>query len=331
MFSSPTKIVIIAGALLVLLVAIILWATRVTHLDPPLIRAMGDKVGKEAVISGIAYPGAKLAVYLDDEFVQDTTVNDDGDFELRIGLAREQLTHVKAKQLYGNITSEFSEQIEFDVDLTPPDKNTLRIGSEIPSFSKETSLTVKGSAEPGDVVVVNNVPHTVSTDGQFTADVALKNGSNTLRVELSDNVDNRVDIDTFTVEVDSIAPRVGTSWCSSANNDTDDLGAGQEYVCVSTGQWEDWRDPAPIPIVGYVRGEIGSITVDGKRIYPDENNEIYQRVSLAVPKGLNKYKVVVTDKHGNTTTTNLSMTVSRVDNNSYDEVIDRLDDIESQL
>lgn len=109
------------------------------------------------------------------------------------------------------------------------------------------------------------------------------------------------------------------------------LKSGEEFLCITTGQWEDWRDPAPIPVVGYVIEEFKSITVEGKEILPDENSEIYQRVYLPVPKGLNKYKVVAIDKSGNKTSTNITMTVESIRNNDFDEVIDRLDDIENQL
>ena len=73
------------------------------------------------------------------------------------------------------------------------------------------------------------------------------------------------------------------------------------------------------------------MTVDGKRIYYDENHEIFQRITLYTPYGLNKYKVVATDLDGNSSSVLLEMTVVDPDKNYQEDVMDRLDDIESRL
>ena len=324
------------GSILLVFVVITLawWAGRVTHLDPPLVKPDKIIVSKQMLLTGVAYPNAQIVVYIDGQFTQNIQVLSNGTFQESIPLSKEGTTEIKAKQIYGNVSSEFSEPLLLQVDLTPPDKNSLRITSNIPTFSKNLSLAVVGRADPLDKVFINGILYPVANDGSFSGVETLVNGENILNFSLGDVAGNTTLVETHKVVVDGVPPKVITSYCGSktlSGSDFANLSAGQEYVCLTTGQWEDWQDPAPIPIVGFVIGDIGSITVNGKIIYPDENDEIYQRVYLPVPKGLNKYKVVVTDKYGNKTSTSLTMTVQSVRSSGYDEVIDRLDDIESQL
>lgn len=322
---------------MVLVVAIIgtmWWFGRVTHLDAPLNKIDKTNVGKQTLLTGIAYPNAHIAVYVDDQFTQDIPVSPDGTFVGTVSFAKEGVIELKTKQLYGNISSEFSDVVTLQVDLTPPNRDSFQLNSEIPSFSKEPSLVISGKINPTDKILINGVPYVVASDGSFSGVVTLTNGENTLNFSLSDEVGNTVQVDTYKVAVDNIPPKVNTTFCGSKTlsaSDFNSLATGQEYVCLSVGQWEDWRDPALVPIVGFVQGDIGSMTVDGKQVYADENDEIYRRILLSVPKGLNKYKVVVTDKYGNQTSTSLTMTVESVRSSGYDDVIDRLDNIEGSI
>lgn len=306
------------------------WSDRVTHLDAPLVKLEKTIVGRHALISGLGYPNAQLAIYANNQYVQDIQIDGDGKFQASVPMSIEGTIQLTAKQVYRDITSSESNPIAINVDLTPPSRDSLKLSSSIPSVSKEKSLDIQGKATPGDVVSMGDGPIKVSSSGDFNGSVSLSNGTNVYTLMVSDEAGNSTIVGTYKITVDNIAPEVTTTYCgvkppTSANIE------GLERVCLSTGQWEDWRDPAPIPIVGYITGDVGSITINGTRVYADENGEIYQRVFLPVPKGLNKYKVVVTDKYGNETKTSLTMTVQSVRQNDYDEVIDRLDDIESQL
>lgn len=333
------KFLIGSAIFIVIIVALVSWGNRVTHLDQPVVKVEKTLVSSEVPVSGLGYPGARIAIYVEDQFVQDLPVSPDGTFQGKIILKEEGPKELKAKQVYKNISSEFSEAIHLQVDLMPPDKSSFVLNTKIPEFTKETSLTFEGKANPGDIVLVKTMPYAVNEEGVFSGTFLLLNGENTLNFSLSDEAGNLVLVETHKIIVDSLPPKIGTTWCTSkpstsnslASLDINNLKPGEEYVCVSTGQWQDWQDPAPVPIVGYIVGDVASITVNGKKITPDENDEIYQRIMLPVPKGLNKYKVVATDKYGNQSTANISMTVESVRDSEDDEVLDRLDDIESQI
>ncbi len=325
------------GLLAVVMISIAIWGfvswnSRVTHLNAPLLKIERGVVGKKMLISGIAYPNAKVALYVDGNFVQEAVVNYDGSFQEVVSFSKEGNNIIKAKQIYKTITSDFSDESNVLVDLTPPDKNSVKINTKIPTFSKESKISISGQANTNDKVLINGAAYKPKSDGSFTADFQLKNGDNELNISIADDAGNNVLVESHTIKVDSVPPKIGTTYCGSSSFKPSLL-PSEEYVCVSTGQWESWEDPAPIPIEGYIVGDIGSITVNGKKITPDEKDEIFQRIYLPVPRGLNKYKVVVTDKYGNQNTANITMTVQSVNNNSsdYDDVIDRLDDIDGKL
>jgi hypothetical protein len=94
------------------------------------------------------------------------------------------------------------------------------------------------------------------------------------------------------------------------------LKKNEERVCISIDSWNGYLDSVnSIPITGKIEGDIKSITVDGKKIKWDENNQIYQRINLYVYGGLNKYKVVAEDMNGNKST---GYVQTNAENNSND-------------
>src|SRR3989344_814410 len=298
--------------ILLLAVGFFSWSNRVTHLDPPLLKTMAIDVGKQTVISGIAYPNARIAIYLNDSFVDEGSVSSSGSFQQSISFENEGTNKIKVKQLYKNITSEFSDEITFQVDTTPPNKNSLKIESRIPSFSAEKSIAIMGQASPSDKVLINDRTISSKSDGSFSDTIPLVEGSNVLAFYLRDEVGNTVPVETHTVYVDTTPPRIKTGYCSGLLTSTSPT---EEYVCVSIGDWQGYLDSSnSIAITGSVEGDVKSITVDGKNIRWDENNEIYQRINLYIHGGINKYKVVVEDKAGNVSTAYVETSAERTQN-----------------
>ena len=117
---------------------------KIEHLEPPLLKASSAYVGKEVTLSGIAYPNSRIAVYINDSFVDEFQVSDKGKFENKIQLSTEGEVKIKAKQLFKNLTSDFSDLLSVQVDLTPPDANSLKLTSGIAEKTQEQFLEIKG-------------------------------------------------------------------------------------------------------------------------------------------------------------------------------------------
>ncbi len=298
-----------------------LWSNRtpsITHLDPPLLKAEDVTIGKQTTLSGIAYPNTRIAIYLNDSLTGEVSASSDGTFQRQINFDKEGENKLKAKQLYKNISSDFSDEILFLVDLTPPDANLFKINNKPSASPDQKVFLIKGTAIPNEYVVLNNSKHPINEDGSFEIDYPLKEGNNIVKITLSDRFDNRTEIlYEKTVFVDTTPPKISTILCDSSFFSKVTTEETEEYVCIESGEWQSSLFTAVnIPITGKIRGDIKSITLDGKRIYWDENNTIYQKIPLSVDLGLNKYKIVAEDKFGNTSSDWLEITAESVTKNS---------------
>lgn len=89
----------------------------------------------------------------------------------------------------------------------------------------------------------------------------------------------------------------------------------EETVCVRIDSWNGYLNQTnSVPITGSIQGDIKSLTIDGKKITWDENNQIYQRINLYIYGGLNKYKVVAEDAAGNKATGYVQTDAQNTDN-----------------
>ena len=306
-------------------------ATKITSLNPPLLKALdSDKVGKGINIEGTGYPIAKLLIFINGDYKYDAVIEETGSFTYNVNFDEEGECVIKTKQSYNEIISDFSNELKISVDLTPPDPNTLKIIKDIPDFAKQNELTISGRAEPKSFLVVSERKIEVDDSGGFIFNYNLKEGNNFLDFRLSDGLGNITDVlIEEIVKVDTIPPKIMTVFWYKALEDS--LKETEEFVYIKYGDWRGWGGTANVPITGHIRGDFKKITLDGKQIYPDENGEIYQRVWLNTPHGLNKYKVIAEDLAGNVSSAYLEMSVGSLDEEKSNDILDKLDDLENKI
>ena len=305
---------------------------KITSLNSPILKTPDNiNTGGKVVLVGSGFPDAKVLIFVNNEYKHDTLVNKAGKFNVEFQNNNEGEVIIKTQQTYKNITSEFSNEIALNIDLTPPE-SILEIETEIPLFTKEKQISIKGSTNPSTIVVLNDRRISSDSSGNFSFEnISLSNGMNKFKISLEDNYGNATEIlKEYTINVDSVPPKIKTSFCNNRFTKSE-LVVGEELVCLSIGEWQGWGGFANIPITGNIEGELKKITVDGKQIFPDENDEIFQRINLATPYGLNKYKVIAEDVYGNISSANLTQTVVDPSTSRDDDILDRLDDIESQI
>ena len=283
---------------------------QIDELSPPIIKGLSEKSGSNLLITGAAYPESKILVYIDNQYKEDVVADQWGNFEKNIIFTTQGVNKIKVKQTYKNISSDFSKEHSVYVDLTPPYASFFKI-SELPDFYKQESISIEGTASPNDYIVLNENKYIINENGIFKINYILHEGDNNLNIKLSDEFNNETDI-IFekNIYVDTVPPKLDTGYCFSNNSN---LGITEEYACVRIGTWQGYLDANnSIPIVGSINGNIKYITVDGRNINWDENNEIYQRINLYIYGGLNRYKVVVEDLSGNKTTAYVETTAGRI-------------------
>lgn len=290
-----------------------------TYLEPPLLKALSqDNVGETVNIEGSGFGQAKLLVFIDDEYKYDTQIEPDGSFDYKVIFDEEGEHTIKVKQSYENIVSELSNSLAVQADLTPPDA-FFTITTSIPELTTNNELIIAGKSNDADYVYVNNKSYEVDEEGSFNITYLLKEGSNDLSFKLADLVGNETE-ELFgkSIKLDTTPPRVVTSLCSLLGTNNLNLGATEEYVCVDNGDfWGYFPSTYSMPIEGYGLGEL-YITIDGKSLFVDENNEIYKKVPLYLNFGTNKFKVYAKDTAGNESSKYLEINVVSDDEVSYD-------------
>ncbi len=320
MIVSPhfKRVLLFVGALLVLIFCLFLYFRVINRPEPltflpaPILKDLNKESGGRFVLLGVGYPKAKVLVYINDKFVEEAIIDNEGNFSKNMVVTKEGETVIKVKQIYKNIESEFTSPVTIKVDLTAPDVSTFKITTSFPKQTNKSDIALKGKIAQGDVLLVNEKAYNVNKDGTFNINYKLSEGTNTLTFKLADKFGNETSkILAQSVYLDSMPPTIknyfGTS-CSYSNTNT------EEVVDITIGDWQGYQDSiTSTPIVGCVSGNLASLTVDGKKIKWDENGEVYQRINLMIHGGLNKYKVIAIDKAGNkssgyieTTSTNIN-------------------------
>jgi len=279
-------------------------------LDAPLLKGLNEKHGSSLRLAGIAYPNAKILLYIDEQYADDISVDENGTFSKTINFDNDGIKKIKIKQTYKNITSEFGNEFSVEIDITPPNSELFNLNNKFPEISKEKSILITGSGSSSDFIVLNNKRYKINDDGSFEINLELQEGNNNLEFSMTDQVGNNTEtLDKHIILIDSIPPVISNFIAPLKREPT------EESVLVSMGSWQGYLDSVnSVAITGSIQGNIKSLTIDGKTISWDENNNIYQRLNLFIYGGLNKYKVIAEDMAGNVSTGYVQTTAERNDN-----------------
>lgn len=277
------------------------------HLDAPLVRNLNSEQGPSFQITGTAYPGAHVLFYINDQYVEDVLVEEDGSFSKTLSFEDSETVVLELKQTYKNVTSEFGNEMTIKIDATPPDRETFSIFNKFPQVTRDKNISIIGYGSPGDYVVINNKKYKVNEDGKFELNYGLQEGSNNLEFSMVDAFGNDTGVlMQKTVSMDSIPPKISNLIAPLHRAPT------EESVVIDIGNWQGYLDSYnSVAITGSIQGDLKSLTVDGKAINWDENKNIYQRMNLFIYGGLNKYKVVAEDVAGNISTGFVQTTATR--------------------
>ncbi len=305
---------ILTGIVVILGVLVLKQNVGLKSLQPPDVNALvSANVGKTVELSGVGYPNAKVLIYQNDNFVGETLVDDDGVFRSTVNFNSDGEYKIRTKQTKGKIVSDFSKEFILVADTTPPD-GKITLDSTPPIITKSKELTITGRiSNPEDILLVNDSTHTVDGTGKFVAKISLSEGDNNLNFKLKDKAGNESSLLGYKVKVDTIPPKIDTSFCLRLGNPP----ATQEYVCVKYGQFHSYSSYYNIPFDGEIKGDIKSVTLGGKKLKADENNRLVQNVGFTLNYGTNKLKVVAEDNAGNVSSDYLNIEIVR-DGDNYD-------------
>ena len=226
---------------------------------------------------------------------QNTTVQQDGSFSIKIALAEGNNTiTVIAQNQSGN-----NSTVERNVtkDTTPPIISVN--GFQDSSFTNQQQLNITGTAIGADMVIINSDSIAINQDGSFSRVVNITEGSNTINIFAVDNAGNTAS-KTLIITGDFQAPELWTAVFIGDPNDPN-----SQYLDASdTLQVKQQQ----IYVFGEVDGELEDITaIINQDTVPaikyTWDNEIYfdfdKQINLS--GGLNTYLLKAIDKAGNIT------------------------------
>ncbi len=299
-------------------------------LNPPELFKVSEKNNGALSVKGISYPKAEVLIYIDDVLTQTGTSDGNGNFDIPITLSTEKEYSLKTKQKYKEVQSDFSENINFSVDTTPPN-NEINIYTNIPSTTNQDSLELSGKIIDGSKVLINNEETSLNGSKEFSKKISLKEGDNKIQIKIADEVGNLTDI-VFEKSIykDTKAPKYSSYTFSCTNNNN--LFSTEEMVCLQTSRFTGpLYGTAYAPFTGKVIGKIKSIKVNKTYLKWNEAGQINQNVALYVRVGTNNYDIEIIDEAGNKTTDIYSVSWEDEYTSQQDDLQDRIDDLESRL
>ncbi|MDO8463414.1 MAG: hypothetical protein Q7S96_04070 [bacterium] len=302
------------------------------YLAPPEFIKLPDATGSPLRIEGVGFKGATTLLYVDDELVESLANDKSGNFSTELLFLESGQIELHAKQQYGGTISEPSSAEKVLVDVDPPEES-LTLLSEIPSFTTAQEFSVKGRASLDSFVVVNDRAIEVDSDGNFVAQLPLKEGTNKFTWKLQDVYGNDTGVlKSSEIVVDATAPEISTSRLALSFADRMPQASTKEIVYLDSGSVHLYPPAATAVLIeGEVRGELSALTLDGKRIHLDERGRINQRVPLYLRFGSNKFKIVAKDLAGNSTTEYMSIEIVSTEDQNNQDILDRLDDLEGSI
>lgn len=262
------------------------------NLPTPDIKQVHPVIGSKGRVEGHALAGSTVKLYVNSVFVGSSKVDESGEFSIEFTNDTEGEVDVTATQGILFFESKSSSSQKSTIDLTAPETSTVKINTP-PSRVTEDSTPISGTIGKDDVLLVNSEEYKPNAQGEVSGKYKLKSGINKLELRVRDAVGNISDVaHIFTVNYDDKK----TSFLSFNCSEPD-----AKEACLEIGQWTGYNGQNnALPVAGKVGEDIVSVTVDGKSVKWDESGVVFQRISLYLAGGINKYRVEVKDKYGGT-------------------------------
>lgn len=165
------------------------------NLAPPVLNITYEATNSAKInITGFAASSAKVKIFLEDELVSTTTAEDNGTF-----LAKDISLSLGTNNIYGKTEDEkgkesfASKTIKLIYDNEKPNLEILQ-PTDNQTISGERKITVSGKTEPNITVTINGEQAIIDSEGKFTHQFQLSDGSNTITTITKDTAGNETTV-----------------------------------------------------------------------------------------------------------------------------------------
>lgn len=145
-------------------------------------------------IYGKSEPGIKIVLFVDSSKQGETITDNEGGFsfsDIPVGFAISNIK-VVAEDNNGNQSAD-SKSYSILRDNTPPELEISSPKDGTVYKATERTYAVTGKVEPGISIQVNDQLAIINTEGEFTAQVSLRDGGNTIKIKAIDKAGNETE------------------------------------------------------------------------------------------------------------------------------------------
>jgi len=164
-----------------------------TFIAPPVLDSFPEATSSaNVVISGIASKDQTVNLYINGNLTDNIKTKDDGKFVFKETISPGDNT-IQTKAAVNGKESDFSNTIVTTLKSAPPSLNVIS-PSDGQSFSKDqNTANVTGTTDPDVKVTVNGFWAITDSGGNFSYDLPLQNGDNTIKVDAIDLAGNKTE------------------------------------------------------------------------------------------------------------------------------------------
>lgn len=164
-----------------------------TFLSPPMLNTLPSATNSaEIVISGKGAKDTNVEIFLNDELLEKTSIDDKGNFSIDAFLSEGDNT-IKARVEKDEKKSSYSDSLSVSFKKSAP-KITLNFPGDGQKFEKEQNkVNVSGNTDATGSVTVNGFWAVIDEKNDFSYTLPLKEGDNEIKIVATDQAGNKTE------------------------------------------------------------------------------------------------------------------------------------------
>ena len=163
------------------------------YVAPPSLNPVVDATNSATIaVSGKGAADQTVKLYVNDSLVDDTTVQDDNNFNFPAVHLNDGQNSIKATSVTkDNSKSDYSNELTISYLKNPP-QLTISQPQDGQGFDKNGGpVSIQGQTDPGASVTINDFTAIVDDQGKFSYLYNLKDGDNDIKVVATDQANNK--------------------------------------------------------------------------------------------------------------------------------------------
>jgi len=163
------------------------------YLSPPVLDQIANATNSaEFIVTGTGVKNGEIDLYVNDSLSDKKTAEDNGSFSFNVTLQTGD-NKIKAKATKDDKESDFSNELDVTYRNSPPSLS-LDSPTDGQKFEKDQNAAqVLGKTDSGIRITVNGFWAVIDENNNFSYNLPLQNGDNTIKIEAVDQAGNKTE------------------------------------------------------------------------------------------------------------------------------------------